>query len=114
MIKTRHKRLARLKTIAKEGMTMSENKDPKKSYAESVIEYHLRSDHQYILMKKYIYSGMRKKTIPYKDLSEPELSEIWCGDWEDGIKRRKVLVQFGTRILYEKAQKAFENYLLGN
>ena len=93
---------------------MGENNESRKSYAESVIEYHLRSNHQYILMKKYIYSGMRKKTILYKDLSEPELSEIWRGDWENGIERRKILVHFGTRILYEKAQKAFENYLLGN
>lgn len=75
-------------------------------------EWHLISDHQYIFMKGYIYSGMRKKTIPYKDLSEQELLEIWCGDWVDNVERKTVLDHFGRRHLYSMARKAFEKDLL--
>lgn len=93
---------------------MSDNKKKRKTAVEIEPERHLISDHQYILMKKYIYSGMRKQSILYKDLTEQELLEIWCGDWRDNVERKKVLIQFGTRILYEKARESFENYLLGN
>lgn len=112
MIKTRYKRLTCLKIITKEGMTMSESKKARKSCMEVDMERHLISDHQYIFMKGYIYSGLKKKTIPYKDLSEQELLEIWCGDWVDNVERSKTLTHFGTRILYEKARKAFEKDLL--
>lgn len=91
---------------------MTEIKKIRKSSVEVEMERHLISDHQYIFMKGYIYSGLREKTIPYKDLSGQELLEIWCGDWADNVERSKTLTHFGTRILYEKARKAFEKDLL--
>lgn len=91
---------------------MNENGKTFRADALSEREWHLISDHQYILMKKYIYTGMRKQTILYKDLVEQELLEIWCGDWADNAERKKVLTCFGTRILYEKARAAFEKDLL--
>ena len=75
-------------------------------------EWHLTSDHQYIFMRQYIYSGMRKKAMRYKDLTEQELLEIWCGDWLDNKTRKGVLTHFGTVNLYRKAREIFEKDLL--
>lgn len=77
-------------------------------------EWHLESLHEYIFMKDFIYSGIRKQTIPYKDLSNIELLDIWCGKWRDSAERKKVLDHFGRRWLYMKTKKVFENYLKGN
>lgn len=91
---------------------MNANGEERWSDTRKDDEWHLISDHQYILMKGYIYSGMRKKTICYKDLTEQELLEIWLGDWVDNTERKKVLDHFGRRFLYTKAREAFEKDLL--
>ena len=72
-------------------------------------EWHLTSDHQYIFMRQYIYSGRRKKTILYKDLTEQALLEMWTGNGQDNSEKKKVLTHFGTMQLYDKAKEAFEN-----
>ena len=91
---------------------MNANSEDRWSDTRKYDEWHLISDHQYILMKGCIYSGMRKKTIYYRDLSEQELLEIWLGDWVDNVERKKVLDHFGRRFLYAKAKEAFERDLL--
>ena len=99
--------------MAKEIIKMNEKGETRWEGTGSDKEWHLTSDHQYIFMRQYIYSGMRKKTILYKELTEQELLEVWNGDWQDNAEKKKILTHFGTKKLYEKAKESFENYLLG-
>ena len=75
-------------------------------------EWHLSAAHQYIFMKQYIYSGLRKRTVPYNSLTVQELLEIWVGDWQSTEERKRVLVYFGRQMLYDSAKKAFEEDIL--
>ena len=77
-------------------------------------EWHLSAAHQYIFMKQYIYSGLRKMTVLYNSLTVQELFEIWSGDWQSPEERKKVLIHFGRKTLYYSAKKAFgEEFLSG-
>ena len=75
-------------------------------------EWHLSSAHQYIFMQQYIYSGVRKRTVPYNSLTVQELLEIWFGDWQSAEERKRVLVDLGRQMLYSSAKKAFEEEFL--
>lgn len=75
-------------------------------------EWHLSAAHQYIFMKQYIYSGLRKRTVPYNSLTVQELLEIWAGNWQSPEERKKVLIHFGRQMLYDSAKKAFEEEFL--
>ena len=75
-------------------------------------EWHLSAAHQYIFMQHYIYSGLRKMTVLYNSLTVQELFEIWAGDWQSPEERKKVLIHFGRKTLYDSAKKAFEEEFL--
>lgn len=75
-------------------------------------EWHLSAAHQYIFMKHYIYSGLRRMATLYNNLTVQELFEIWSGDWQSPEERKKVLIHFGHQTLYDSAKKAFDKEFL--
>ena len=106
------KNLSHPKNIARELTAMNEKGESQWKATGKDKEWHLSAAHQYIFMKQYIYSGLRKRTMPYNSLTVQELLEIWFGDWQSTEERKRVLVHFGRQMLYDGAKKAFKEEFL--
>ena len=98
--------------MAREVIAMNEKGESQWKATGKDKEWHLSAAHQYIFMKHYIYSGLRKRTVLYNNLTVQELLEIWSGNWQSPGERKKVLIHFGRQVLYDSAKKAFEEEFL--